>query len=127
MTGCATPTPYRPAASTGADRTGYSDQRVEANRFRVTFTGNSMTSRETVEQYLLYRAAQPTTEQGYDWFTMADRQTERRSNTYVDQPFSSGLYGFWGAAWRYRGIGGWRAWDPFWGDPSGAARSTFAR
>lgn len=116
-TACTTPTPYRPAPTAGADRTGYSDQRIEANRFRVTFTGNSMTSRETVEHYLLYRAAQLTVEQGFDWFAMADRQTERRSNTYLDRPFVGGPYGFWGPSWRYRGAGAWRTWDPFWGDP----------
>ena len=77
-----------------------------------------MTSRDTVERYLLYRAAELTRQQGYDWFVMADRATERRSRTYVDRPFSSGMYGYWGPSWRYYGRGfGWRTWDPFWGDP----------
>jgi hypothetical protein len=97
---------------------GYSDQQIESNRFRVNFVGNSMTSRETVETYLLYRAAQLSTERGFDWFLMADRNTERRSDTYVSQPFGPGPYGYWGPTWRYRGRGfGWRSWDPFWGDP----------
>lgn len=117
-TACATPTPYQPLTRRGAATGGYSDFQVEPNRFRVTFAGNSMTSRETVETYLLYRAAQLTVERGYDWFEMADRNTERRQSTYVNQPFSSGPYGYWGPSWRYRGAGfGWRSWDPFWGDP----------
>ncbi len=117
VTACAEPTPYRPAPA-GRMATGYTDDRIEADRFRVTFAGNSVTSRETVERYLLYRAAQLTVEQGYDWFAMADRDTERKSRTYIDRPFSGGLYGYWGPAWRYRGAGfGWRGWDPFWGDP----------
>ena len=41
-----------------------------------------MTSRETVETYLLYRAAQLTVERGFDWFEMADRNTEKHSSTY---------------------------------------------
>jgi hypothetical protein len=118
LTACTTPTPYQPLTTSGAARGGYSDQRIEDNRYRVTFTGNSMTSRETVETYLLYRAAQLTVDRGYDWFVMADRDTERKSQTYVSQPFSSGPWGYWGPSWRYYGAGfGWRSWDPFWGDP----------
>lgn len=113
---CTTPTAYQPASREGAN--GYSDIQIEADRFRVSFSGNSMTSRETVELYLLYRAAQLTAERGFDWFMMADRQTEKRSNTYVDRPFHPGRYGWWGPSWRYYGAGlGWRSWDPFWGDP----------
>ncbi len=118
LTACTTATPYQPLTERGSVRGGFSDEQVEANRFRVTFSGNSMTSRDTVERYLLYRAAELTRQQGYDWFVMADRATERRSRTYVDRPFSSGMYGYWGPSWRYYGRGfGWRTWDPFWGDP----------
>jgi hypothetical protein len=114
---CTTPTPYQPAFASNT-RNGYSDYRITTNRFRVSFSGNSMTSRETVERYLLFRAAELTLQQGYDWFTMADRNTERRSRTYIDQPFYNGPYGWWGPAWSYRSRGyGWRSWDPFWGDP----------
>jgi hypothetical protein len=81
-----TATPYQPVAHNNPAGGGYSDQQVEDNRFRVTFSGNSMTSRQTVETYLLYRAAQLTTERGFDWFEMADRNTEKNSNTYIDQP-----------------------------------------
>lgn len=117
LAACASPTTYHPA-SASASSTGYSDQQVESNRFRVRFAGNSMTSRETVERYLLFRAAELTVERGYDWFVMADRNTERHSSTYVDQPFGPGNYGYWGPAWRYRSAGrGWRSWDPYWGDP----------
>jgi hypothetical protein len=114
---CTSPTPYRPVTP-GSNQTGYSSLQIERDRFRVSFAGNSMTSRDTVERYLLFRAAELTLEQGYDWFTMADRNTERRSRTYVDRPFSAGDCGYWGPAWRYRSSRfGWRSWDPFWGDP----------
>lgn len=118
LSACTTATPYQPLAEGRVATGGYSDQQVEANRYRVTFAGNSMTSRDTVERYLLYRAAELTREKGYDWFTMADRGTERHSRTVVDRPFGPGLYGWWGPSWRYYGRGfGWRSWDPFWGDP----------
>ncbi len=120
--GCATPTPYRPATGAGGVYdTGYSEMRIEPNRFRVMFSGNSLTSRETVERYLLYRAAELTLQQGFDYFIMADRDTEKQSQTYVDQPFGGagfGPYGGWSPYWRYYSPGwGWRGWSPYWGDP----------
>ncbi|MBX3594563.1 hypothetical protein [Sphingomonas sp.] len=118
LASCAMPTAYQPATGTGTYRTGYWDEQIEADRFRVTFAGNNLTSRETVERYLLYRAAQLTVERGFDYFTMADRDTEKRSRTYVNEPFGPGPWGYWGPSWRYYGPRwGWRSWDPFWGDP----------
>lgn len=118
LANCTTATPYQPLTTRGPTTGGYTDAQLENDRYRVTFSGNSMTSRETVENYLLYRAAELTVSQGYDWFVMAERDTERKSRTVVDQPFSSGAYGFWGPSWRYHGHGlGWRSWDPYWGDP----------
>ncbi|WP_414887791.1 CC0125/CC1285 family lipoprotein [Sphingomonas sp. Leaf407] len=128
LAACATPTPYQPATGTGFYRNGYSDQQVEANRFQISFSGNSLTSRETVERYLLYRAAQLTLERGFDNFILADRDTNLRSRTYSTPGFGGGGFGpgwgagfgwgGWGPAWRYRSRAfGWRSWDPFWGDP----------
>ncbi|GAA4773593.1 hypothetical protein GCM10023219_21100 [Stakelama sediminis] len=116
---CSTPTPYRPAMGTGNYQTGYSDQRIEDNRYSVTFSGNSLTSRETVERYLLFRAAQLTLEQGYDYFILTDRNTEKKSNSYIDPDPLMGPYGYWSPYWRYYSPAwGWRSWDPFWGGPA---------
>ena len=49
VAGCATATPYQPLDPQSRFSGGYSDQRIEPDRFRVTFRGNSLTSRETVE------------------------------------------------------------------------------
>lgn len=120
LAGCATETPYRPATGTGFERVGYSDHQIEPNRFEVSFSGNSYTSRETVEKYLLYRAAELTIQQGGDYFVMADRNTDHSSRTYTTPSFGAygGWGGYWGPSWRYRGRGfGWRHWDPFFGDP----------
>jgi hypothetical protein len=119
---CATPTPYQPYTKGTTTSGGFSEQRLESNRFRVTFAGNSLTTRETVEGYLLYRAADLTIQNGYDWFALVDRNTDRKTRTYVEpdpfyQPWYGG-YGYWRPYWRYSGAGyGWRSWDPFWGDP----------
>lgn len=120
---CATPTPYQPAVGIGQNRTGYWDEQVENNRFRVSFAGNSLTARDTVERYLLYRAAELTLQQGFDHFVLVTRDTETRTDTYVDRsPFGNrwgaGGYGNWRPYWRwYRPRYGWRSWDPFYDDP----------
>ena len=118
LAGCASPTPYQPATGHGFNRNGYSEQRIENNRWMVSFSGNTLTSRETVERYLLFRAAELTVQQGFDHFILVDRNTDRKTRTYVDRPFGPGPYGFWGPSWRFYGRPwGWRRWDPFWGDP----------
>jgi hypothetical protein len=128
LAGCATPTPYQPNIPGQATSGGYSEIRIEPNRWRVTFAGNSLTSRETVEGYLLFRAAELTTQQGFDWFSIVDRNTERSGYTYLEpdplyRPWYGPGYGFWRPSWRYYGYGyGWRTWDPFWGDPFWADR-----
>lgn len=127
LAACATPTPYQPNLKGTSTSGGYSDLKLENDRYRVTFAGNSLTSRETVEAYLLFRAAELTVQSGYDWFAVVDRETDRKTQTYVDQdPFYRpwyGSYGFWRPSWRYYGRGfGWRSWDPFFGDPFWADR-----
>lgn len=102
LAGCSTPTPYQPQV----DGYGYSDQLLEQNRFRVTFAGNSQTSRGTVENYLLYRAAEVTVKSGFDYFIIADRETEP-TRTYISSfdgypgfgyyRYSPGWYGYGGA------------------------------
>ena len=63
LAACVSPTTYKPA---DADHhTGYSDQRLADNRYRVTFKGNSITRREKVEDYLLLRSAEVTRDAGY--------------------------------------------------------------
>lgn len=64
LTACATATPYQPRQ----DGAGYTEQRLETNRYRVSFAGNTATPRETVENYVLYRAAEVTLANGYDHF-----------------------------------------------------------
>lgn len=103
------PTPYQ---SGDANAPGYSDSRIETDRYRVSFRGNSLTDRETVETYLLYRAAELTLENGYDAFTIVSRDTDttRRYVSSGGSPFSSRFsYAYFSP--RYGWIG---AWDPFW-------------
>lgn len=79
LTACATQTKYLPADERGDY--GYIETQLTGNRYRVTFTGNSLTPRETVQDYTLLRAAEVTLENGYDWFKIADRETDKKSRT----------------------------------------------
>lgn len=123
LAACATPTPYQPNVPGQTTSGGYSEVRIEPDRFRVNFAGNSLTSRETVEGYLLFRAAELTVQQGYDWFSIVERNTDKNVRTYVEpdpfySPWYGPSYGYWRPSWRYYGGGyGWRTWNPYWGGP----------
>lgn len=131
LAGCTTATPYQPDIRGSQVSGGFSETRVTNDRFRVQFRGNTLTNRDTVERYLLYRAAELTLAQGYDWFEIDDRRTDKTERTYVDSMgprmgmgWGGGWgYGMWQPSWRYYGAGfGWRTWDPYWGDPFFANR-----
>ena len=114
LSACATATPYGPAGVNS--RFGYSEQRVDADRYRVSFSGNSVTSRDQVEVALLLRAAEVTAENGYDWFATVNRATERDVRYAASpDPFYYDRYGpYWGPSWRYYRRGLWSPWsDPF--------------
>lgn len=123
LSACAvTPTPYQPINLPGANASGgFSELRLEQNRFRVNFSGNTYTERQTVENYLLLRAAELTVSQGYDWFTAVERDTER-STRYRDTGFGGSRFGGFGGfgyggfypSYRYYGRYGWSPfYDPF--------------
>ncbi len=116
---CETATPYQPlgaAASRAAG--GYFDHQIDSDRWQVGFKGNDVTGRETVERYLLYRAAELTVGQGCDWFVAVGRRTDVKVQGFVDP--------YWGPRWGLyrRGYGArYGYWgDPFWG-PGGVAVS----
>jgi hypothetical protein len=126
LSACAvTPTPYQPAGAPYSQTSGgFSELQLEGNRFRVNFAGNSYTRRETVENYLLFRAAELTLAQGYDWFTTVERDTERTTR-YRDYGTGSrfGPGPYWYPSWRYYGRLGW---SPFY-DPWGWDRDVDVR
>ncbi|MEM9421840.1 MAG: hypothetical protein AAF986_04935 [Pseudomonadota bacterium] len=76
LVGCATSTGYGPAGAT-ANAFGFSDQKIEEGRFRITYRG-----RDIIEagDGVLRRAAELTKAAGYDHFTVVyrDNETEAR-------------------------------------------------
>jgi hypothetical protein len=115
LAACETATPYQPLAAGNAVSGGFTDQKLDDTHYRVVFQGNSATSREQVENYLLYRAAELTVNQGFDWFEMVDRRTNNQGYAYV---VPQGPY-YWSPYWRFWGQWGWNDWDPYWGGPWG--------
>jgi hypothetical protein len=112
LSACATTNPYHPSAASGGY--GYSDQRLEQDRYRITFRGDSATDRSQVQDYLLFRAAEVTLQSGFDYFVITNRamDTDRQTDAY---PYG-GRFMF--PTYYYSPRWGWRPfYDPFWDDP----------
>ena len=74
LTACASLAPYGPQGGPGGQ--GFSEQRIESNRFRVTYNGVGAPG--PVADYALLRAADLTTQEGYDWFEVTQNWTDGR-------------------------------------------------
>jgi len=115
---CATSTPYQSAEVAG-QQFGYQSEQIAADRYRVSFSGNEVTARETVEEYLLYRAAELTRQKGYDGFYVVREQTEAD----IDIDTLPTTYPGWAPGWRYYNADfGWGVYNPLGGTPFPAAR-----
>lgn len=77
LSACATP--YQPMGLMG----GYSDSHLDSNTIRVSFYGNGYTSRETVENNLLYRSAEVTVQNGYNYFIIVGGDTTPTYSSYT--------------------------------------------
>lgn len=99
MAGCAAPSPPAPPVygAARADGPGYADRRFEARRHRVSYRGDRRTDRETVEAYLLFRAAELTLAEGHDHFRILRQDVTPEITHYGARP-GVGV-GF--------GVGGW--------------------
>lgn len=101
VAGCAEEPPYFGPA--GPDHpTGYTDQQIDQNRFRVSYQGNASTPRTTVENFLLLRSAEVALQAGYPYFLFDTRDTKTKT-TYFST--FTGWPG-WGGFGRY----GWYGW-----------------
>ncbi len=95
---CATAvgTAYAPADSKGY---GYAETRIEADRYRVSFSGDGATPPGVVEDYALLRAAELAVENGYDWFRIVGRSMDEAEKGGV------GLGAGFGGGGRNVGVG----------------------
>ena len=107
LSACASLAPY--GAQTGPNGQGYAEQRIESNRFRVTYNGVGAPG--PVADYALLRAAELTTAQGYDWFEVTQRWTDGRLDSAgglrpsVSVGAGSSSYGGRYGSYRSSGVG----------------------
>jgi len=91
---CATAvgTAYGPADSKGY---GYSDTRIESDRYRIVFAGDGATPPEAVEDFAMLRAADLALAGGYDWFRVVSRSmdAEDKGGVGLGAGFGTGSYG----------------------------------
>jgi hypothetical protein len=100
---CASLAPYGPQRGPGGQ--GFSEQRIESDRYRVTYNGIGAPG--PVADLALLRAAELALEQGYDWFEVTQRYIDGRPDSAggvrpsvsVGFGSSSGRYG----GYRYSG------------------------
>lgn len=74
LSACASLAPY--GAQQGRGGQGFSEQRIESHRYRVTYNGVGAPG--PVADYALLRAADLTTQEGYDWFEVVQAWTDGR-------------------------------------------------
>lgn len=117
LVACATATPYQPASEAGG-YDGFSQQMIESDRARITFGGNSLTKRDTVENYLLYRSAEIAVERGFETFTLQERDIEEKTKTRV----TPGI----GSSYGYDPYFGYSFYRPSYGWSRGYSYSRFA-
>ena len=77
VTACASLGPYGPQQSPGGQ--GYTEQRIESNRFRVTYYGVGAPG--PVADRALLRAAELTLAEGRDWFEVTQRWIDGRPDS----------------------------------------------
>lgn len=70
------PQPFGPAS--GPQAQGFSEARVEQDRYRVTYRSPAKVERARVEDMALLRSADLTLGAGYDWFRVIDRFSDAR-------------------------------------------------
>lgn len=98
LSACASLAPY--GAQMGAGGQGYSEQRIESNRYRVTYSGVGAPG--PVADYALLRAAELTTAEGYDWFEVTQSWTDGRPDSAGGMRPSVGVtYGSGRSSGRY--------------------------
>ena len=114
--------PMVPPAKPGV----FSAQKKAGTRYHLAVAGHSFTSRDAIEKYLLYRAAELTLQQQGSWFTLVESRTKGDTEP-VPKPDPAGLrYSFrlayWRPVWRYKesGATAWKSWSPFAGAPFAA-------
>lgn len=111
LAACASTTPYQPASKPGGFD-GYSQTMLDNRSARITFGGNSLTDRETVENYMIYRAAEMAVERGFDHFSLTNRDTQEKTRVDASPSYGHG-FGPYDPYFRYSFFRPRIGWSPF--------------
>jgi hypothetical protein len=104
LAACATePTKYGPALDNKA--AGYREQRIENERYRVTFLANADLKPPQVEDLAMRRAAEITLQNGAQWFTVVTRSTDLASGQNTPSGPTVGIGGSTGSFGSGVGVG----------------------
>lgn len=104
LTACETTSaPYGPA--TGPKAAGFSDIRLEQDRYRVTYRGSGKLDQARVEDMALLRAADLALAQGYSWFRVVDRFADATQSNGPTVSLGTGGASFGGRSSVGLGIG----------------------
>jgi len=113
------PTSSDPPIVPPAKRGVYSEARQSAVRYRLTVKGHVFSSRDAIEKYLLYRAADLTLQQHFQWFTLTESHSKADTAPVSKPDPSAPRYSFrmnyWRPVWRYKlaSASTWSTWSPF--------------
>lgn len=97
------PTRYIPALDN--DDMGYREQRIEEQRYRVSFRANPDMKPAQVEGMALRRAAELTLQNGYQWFHVVSRMTDLAGGSQSGGGPTIGLGGSSGSFGSSVGLG----------------------
>ena len=99
----------------------FTAQPAGASRFRLAVSGHAFTTREAIEKYLAYRAAQFTQEHKASWFSFVEIRAKGDAVPKPGRDPAGMRYSFRMAyfrpVWRYKTAGAWKSWSPFSGVP----------
>lgn len=126
--GTAQPAPVQQASASVPDRAPevapakpgvFAQQKRGGTRYHLLVKGHAFTSRDAIEKYLLYRAAELTLEQHDSWFTLVEARAKGDTAPPSKRDPEGLRYSFrmayWRPVWRYKltGAAGWQGWSPF--------------
>ncbi|MDP3496029.1 MAG: hypothetical protein Q8R82_23200 [Hyphomonadaceae bacterium] len=104
LSACAgAPTVYGPAVA--SSEMGYREQRLENDRYRVSFRANADLKPPQVEDLALRRAAELALQNGAQWFTVVTRSTDLVSGGQTNSGPSLGIGGSSGSYGSAVGVG----------------------
>ncbi|MGY3610261.1 MULTISPECIES: CC0125/CC1285 family lipoprotein [unclassified Bradyrhizobium] len=107
--------PMVPPAKPGV----FTVQKTGGDRFHLVVAGQKFNTRDEIEKYLAYRAAELTLEQKASWFTFVEARSKGDKAPEPRRDPTGRRYSFrmdyFRPAWRYKisGSPAWTSWSPF--------------